>query len=497
MYTLTKSKIITGLQCHKKLWFDVNEPIKGDSHLFHLGNRLGDFARTYYAIAGQTISLDGQYAPELILQKTQEAMSGPSVQVIYEAAFLQMQTLVRVDVLKRLGNAWEVIEIKASTELKALHIDDVSIQVAVMRANGIQVRRVKIGHINKEFIYEGNEQYAELITEVDVTEAVNSKVNEVGQWIAELLPVATKGAAIPKIEMGAWCNAPYVCLYQARCLTAYPPKSEHPIEILPKVGKKMAQEWNAKGVFDIRELPVEALTNPIHQAIQKAHQTLQPWFDPEIIAQIKLMPWPRYFMDFETVQQGVPLIVGTKPYQAIPFQWSVHRWDNVSQVLSIADGKSFLEFISPTMFKDFSQKLIDELGSLGPIFVHHKPTERGVLKYLMEREDCADLAPQIGAIIDRLVDSLELVRKGFYTHQMGQSTGNSYSIKTLVEVIPTTVNYQEGNVGSGMDAQIAWFVCTDPKSTQSEKDKWTKSVLNYCAKDTLAVADLIKHFETQ
>lgn len=87
MYTLTKSKIITGLQCQKKLWFDVNKPIKSDSHLFHLGNRLGDFARTYYAVAGQTISLDGQYAPELILQKTQEAMSDPTVQVIYEAAF--------------------------------------------------------------------------------------------------------------------------------------------------------------------------------------------------------------------------------------------------------------------------------------------------------------------------------------------------------------------------------------------------------------------------
>ena len=321
MYTLTKSKIITGLQCHKKLWFDINEPIKGDSHLFHLGNRLGDFTRTYYAIAGQTISLDGLYAPELILQKTQEAINDPTVQVIYEAAFLDMQTLVRVDVLKRIGNGWEVIEIKASTELKTLHIDDVSIQVAVMRASGIQVRKVKIGHINKEFIYEGNEQYADLITEVDVTEEVNSKVNEVGQWIAELLPVAIKGAPIPKIEMGAWCNAPYVCLYQASCLTAYPLKAKHPIEILPKVGKKMAQEWNAKGVFDIRELPVEALTNPIHQAIQKAHQTLQPWFDSEIIAQIKLMPWPRYFMDFETVQQGVPLIVGTKPYQAIPVQW--------------------------------------------------------------------------------------------------------------------------------------------------------------------------------
>jgi len=80
---------------------------------------------------------------------------------------------------------------------------------------------------------------------------------------------------------------------------------------------------------------------------------------------------------------------------------------------------------------------------------------------------------------------------------MTQSTGNSYSIKTLIEVIPTTVNYEEGNVGSGMDAQIAWFICTDSKSTQSEKDKWTKSVLNYCAKDTLAVADLIKYFEMQ
>ena len=44
-YILTKTKINSGLQCQKKLWYDFHEPIKSDNFLFHLGNRFGEVIR--------------------------------------------------------------------------------------------------------------------------------------------------------------------------------------------------------------------------------------------------------------------------------------------------------------------------------------------------------------------------------------------------------------------------------------------------------------------
>ena len=36
-------------------------------------------------------------------------------------------------------------------------------------------------------------------------------------------------------------------------------------------------------------------------------------------------------MDFETVQQGVPIIKGTQPNYALPFQWSVHKLESIDK----------------------------------------------------------------------------------------------------------------------------------------------------------------------
>jgi hypothetical protein len=37
---------------------------------------------------------------------------------------------------------------------------------------------------------------------------------------------------------------------------------------------------------------------------------------------------PAFYLDFEAFLPAVPLYVGTKPYQVLPFQWSLHRVDS-------------------------------------------------------------------------------------------------------------------------------------------------------------------------
>ena len=150
MQLLSKSKIISGIQCHKKLWLETH--VKQDileSHLFALGNRFGEFARTYY---GNGVNLDGKSNKDEIFNKTNSALLDPKVNVIYEAAFEYDNILVRVDVLKRDNDRWEMIEVKSSKEAKPHHLNDIASQAYVALGCGLKLNSMKIAHIYKDFL---------------------------------------------------------------------------------------------------------------------------------------------------------------------------------------------------------------------------------------------------------------------------------------------------------------------------------------------------------
>ena len=487
MYILTKSKIASGLQCRKKLWFDVNQPIKKDVHIFYIGNRFGDFARKYY---GAGVNLTGNLNAESAIRETEIALKDPRVKVIYEAAFLTEDTLIRADVLLRGDDAWKLIEIKSSTRLKSEHIKDAAIQAYVIQSQGIKLSSVNIGHINNRFVYQGNDIYKDFLVEVDITEQVQAAQKEVPLWITELKPLGVKGATEPVVEMGDQCHEHYDCPYQASCKELLPKFEGVPISILPKVGRKLAEIWGAKGIYDLRDLPTEAMRKTTDRVIQNAHQTNTVWIDPALQAQINAYGWPRYFMDFETVQQGVPLLPGTKAYDALPFQWSVHRWDDQQQEITLNDGVGYLEFFNLNMARQFLVTLLEAIGNTGPIFVHNASFERSKLRALIERSDCADLKYNVESLIGRIVDTLDLTRAGFYAPVMN----GSYSLKDIVKAIPTDIDYaSEDALSGGGQAQIVWFKCTDPETPQAEKDEWARRLKNYCAQDTLAMYHLLRY----
>ena len=479
---------MTGLQCPKRLWFDLNDPIRQDSHVFHIGNRFGEYIRRHYGVG---VDLTGDYNAAAVIEQTKKAIADQTVSVIYEAGFMYESTLVRVDVLLRSDRGWDLIEAKSSTKLKDEHIKDAAIQSYVVTNSGVQLQKVSIAHINSSFIYQGSEQYDGLVQERDVTLQVRALECEVQAWIEQLVGITVKGVPKPEIHIGPQCLDPYPCPYAVRCQPASP-IIEVPISIVPRVGAKLADQYAHKGVFDLRDIPESELKNERHRIIRQAHITGAHWLDPSLKSAVNAYGWPRYFIDFETVQQGVPIFAGTSPYQAIPFQWSVHRWDSLNQVLKLEDGFSFLEFDSPTLFRDFLKSLIDILGNSGPIFAHHASTEIGMLNFLMNRPECQDLKIMTQSIIDRVIDTLTLVREGFYAPQMM----GSYSIKDIVKAIPTSVDYADEFVASGNDAQIAWFCCTDPKIQGAEKRNWVERIKRYCAKDTLAMVDLMRHLST-
>ena len=487
---LSKTKIKTGLQCHKKLWYDINEKINEKSHILKLGNRFGDYIKNYY---GSGVDLTNQSGSN-IFELTLNALNDQSVNVIYEAAFLYDETLIRADVLIRDGKQWKLIEAKVSTKLKEDHLIDAAIQAYVITNSHISLSEVKIAHINNEFIYRGEHAYDGLITEINVANEIAGLTPLVHEWIGELLPITELGSELPDVQMGNQCKdkRKRKCIYFNRCESqTFLGAVEVPIKILPNIGDKLQHEWFENGIYDLRDLPTNTLSNEMHQKIQLCHQKKIEWIDPELINKINNYKWPRYFIDFETVQQGVPLITNTSPYEAFPFQFSVHKWDFQDQILTLEDSHSFLEFSEAGMGRKFLVKLIEILGDQGPIFTHRSSTEITAMKKLADREDCKDLRPAIDIIIARTIDTLKMMRNGFYnTKMMG-----SFSLKDIVKVLENAEAYNnEGDaVGDGGGAMIKWFEYTEPNATKKAQETISENLVRYCAQDTLNLYHLFKY----
>ena len=195
-------------------------------------------------------------------------------------------------------------------------------------------------------------------------------------------------------------------------------------------------------------------------------------------------------MDFETVQQGVPIIKGTQPNYALPFQWSVHKLESIDKKIELNDAKSFLKFNDQNIEREFVEELLKAVGSKGVIFVH-SPYEVTTLNKMKIKDSCKDLTDKIDNLIARIKDTLPIVRKNFYSPLMN----GSYSIKDIIRATtPSDINYDDKDgISSGDAAQLAWFIYTDPKTLEKDKELQRKLLIEYCSKDTLVLYYLVKH----
>src|SRR5207247_1498162 len=151
---LCKSRYLSGLQCHKQLWWRVHEPeapelapSPGQQNLFAQGREVGERARAHVP-GGELIDLP-YYQYDNKVAATREALKR-GLPAIYEAWFLADETYVGVDILERASRGYTVIEVKASNSRKPEHLPDATVQVNVLRRAGLQVERAELMHLNSQ-----------------------------------------------------------------------------------------------------------------------------------------------------------------------------------------------------------------------------------------------------------------------------------------------------------------------------------------------------------
>ncbi len=477
MAWLTKSRFLSGIQCAKRLWYEVHEPLEeggGNTMPLLNGRAFDQVVQTLQP--GLVIPREGGVLPAL--EKTRDAFSQGPPPVLYQGAFREGPLAAVVDILRARDNAFELVEVKASTSVKKEHLPDVGFQALVLQQANIPVARVRIGYVNNQFVLHKRDEYTGLLVEVDITEQVRGLLPAIKKKAAESVEVIDLPSA-PDVPMGGHCEAPFPCPFMDRCAGEHAEGPEFPISILPR-GGKLVVELAAEGYQDLREVPAERLKSKDHKRVHAATVSGRAAFDVTATAELRKLAEPFAYLDFETMTLAVPEIIGTRPYEQCPFQWSMH--------VESADGTlRHADYLAIDTFGDvaaLASALLEALPESGPVFVYNRTLEQGVLQ-LMARLVPA-LAPALGAAIERIVDLLPIAKAAYYHPDML----GSWSIKKVLPTIHSSLAYDTLEVKDGGAAQLAFLNLRDPATTPGRREELAAGLRTYCQRDTYAMVVL-------
>jgi predicted RecB family nuclease len=478
---LSKSKFVSGLQCLKRLYLEIHHPQLATppdlstQAILDMGTEIGAVARRRFP--GGVLVAASHRRREAALTETAELIRNAAVPALFEAAFLHDGVLIRVDVLERVPSEsgepvrWRLIEVKSSTRIKDVHLDDLAIQSHVLLGAGLPLAAVCLMHINTGYVYKDGEiDLAQLFTLQDVTEAVQARRAFVPDRLAAMRSTLLRPAP-PAIDPGLHCRTPYECPFWSHCTADKPPRW---IYRLPG-SKHQVTQWAAQGITLIDEIPPSAALLPTQRRVKDNVE----WVSPALAGILKSVRYPVHHLDFETVMLPVPKFSSTRPYQAIPVQWSNHIERESGDLVH----REFLHDLATEPRRRWAEALIESLGEQGSICVY-SAYERSVMEQLVEA--FPEYRSAFNHIIKRLWDLFPIVRDHYYH----PAFGGSYSIKSVLPAIVPSMSYDDLAIREGGQAASEYYRMVFVETDWIEQAAIKEALLRYCARDTLAMVEL-------
>jgi len=480
---LSKSRLMSFRQCPRRLWLERHRPelaeeVPGQDAAFATGHEVGDVARQLYDPAGDGLFIEYDQGLAAAMARTREALAGPSAAPIFEATFERDGLLVRTDVLERGDTGPRLVEVKASTSVKPEHLVDCAIQSWVLESTPARPKSVSLAHVDNRFVYPGDGRYQGLLVEQDLTQEIAPLREQVPGWVRSARRVLA--GPEPAAAIGTRCWTPYECPFQGHCWR----KVDHSVADLPGIGQRLDQLL-AEGHYDLRELPEDLVTSPDQRRVWRAAQRGTAELSLAARQELRSYGSPRFFLDFETISFAVPRWAGTRPYQQLPFQWSLHVEDARGRLAH----EEFLDLSGELPARAVAESLLEATRRSGPVFMY-TAFEKTCLRTLAAF--CPDLRDGLEALADRLVDLLPIAKRHYYHPAMR----GSWSIKKLLPTIAPELDYAGlGTIREGGAAQQAYAEAIAPGTDAARREEIRRDLLAYCGQDTLAMVTVARYLE--
>jgi hypothetical protein len=494
MISISKSRFLSGCQCEKKMYFDVFRKdlrpaiTSAQQAVFDSGHQIGALAQQLYP-GGRDANKDVNGNWGIAINRT-KAWLAEGAQTIYEATFSIDGGFAALDILHHQdGQCW-AIEVKSSGEIKEYYITDASYQYFIMKTAGVTPDRFFLMHINKDYIKKRAIEVEKLFKLEDITKLVLD--NQEAIMAKHKMLVATlETKEEPNKEIGKHCGKPFVCDYKHLCWTHLPDNSVFDIYL----AKEKAWDLYKRGIYSLMEAPEEVFTNKRQLVQINGAKTNTIQTDPDkLSAFMSSLSGPLYFFDFETINPTLPILDQSRPFQQVPFQYSLHITDIDGNIMEHREFLAEPNDFSHPRGTDPRRKLLEQLKKdipkYGSIIVYYSSFEISRLEELAE--DFPEEKDFINSLINRVIDLIIPFKSGWY---YDPKMGGSNSIKYVLPAIAPEYSYKDLEISNGSDASSI-FLSMVLEIFQGDNIKTRKNLLEYCKRDSEGMVVIYKHLRS-
>jgi hypothetical protein len=480
---LSKSKYCKGIQCPKILWLDIHKPQEaGDvvpESVMTNGDRVGELARAYFGDYRLVMySCDKQ----AMVQQTKEWIE-EGAENIAEASFFVDGLYCAVDILHKNADGWDIVEVKSSTHVSDIYVEDMAFQYYILSRCGINVTGVYNMHIDNSYIFHNQLDIHGLFALVDYTDVCIEKYAEVESNIDKIRAVISSESE-PYQEIDLCCEHPYDCAYKNYCWRSIPEQSIFDVRRLAADKKYEYYHQGIRSFEDIINAKPPINAKQMRQ-VDTAFYHREDCIDTEEIKKfLETLTYPIYHLDFETFQMPVPEWEGCRPYEQIPFQYSLHI-ENEDGTL---EHREFLAKEGTDPRRALAERLCLDIPENVCGMAYNMSFERRVIYGLAQLYP--DLADHLLNIRENMHDLMIPFQKQYYYTEAMQG---SYSIKYVLPALcpgdPELDYHNLDQVHNGSEASATFADMVN--HTPEEIAELRVNLLKYCGLDTYAMVKVL------
>ena len=487
---LSKSSYCRCVQCEKIYWLDKYKPeasqADGNESVFEKGREVGELAKGLFGDY-EDVAFDNDI--NKMIKKTEELLLDKP-NIITEASFVYDNNFCSVDILKNDSDGVEIYEVKSSTHIEDVYIDDASYQYFVLSNLGLNVKKVAIVYLNKDYVRGKELDLGQLFIIEDITDLARQKQVEIRENIDFLnrFMKAHGGGSEPEKHIGEHCFRPYGCDFWNYCTKDLAKPNVFDIRGMQTRTKFKKYD---EGKISFKGLENDDINPKYLEQIDFELNNRKPKIRKEAIKEIlDSLKYPLYFIDYESCQYAVPKYEGTRPYQQIPFQYSLH--------IIPAEGASLQhkEFLAQSgdenLIRNFAESMINNLDEDGSVIVYNRTFEEKLVNNKLALM-YPDLAAEIERINANIVDLMvPFKNRDYYTKEMKGSFSIKYVLPALYPDDPELDYSNLDLIHRGDEASDAFITLKD--KTPHEQKAIRQALLKYCELDTYAMVKIWEKF---
>jgi predicted RecB family nuclease len=458
--SLDAARHLAGLQCELRLWREVRDPSGADP-----------------AVAAERAN--ARRARSELRELAAQMLPGATRDHVFRAGRLE----ARADFLVRDSDGKRGVRaVRAALRPNESHLDELAFVRTVAAASGEVLGSVGVLHLDADFVRgAGPVEPRALFKHTDVTKDVAFLARDLRARLESQLRLLDGDA--PAVEPSPHCRRPSSCSFWKRCTEA---RSADWIGHLPSL---RPQAHAAFVEASVGSIPAIADDFPLTAGQRNARRALARGgavVTPELAGALaELGPAPD-FLDFEAILPELPLFPGTRPLEAVPFQWSAHLTQpggGVEHREYLADGRG-----DPR--RGFAQTLLETLEHRSGRIAVYSGFEAEVLEQLARSQ--GDLAPRLDRLRARLFDLLPVVRRAVYH----PAFLGSFSLKRVAPVLAGVRFDDLPGIADGGAASREWHALARGELSPEDGARVLAELRAYCARDSLALVELTRALRT-